>query len=195
MAKPAPSPAQNLFKINLLIQKGAQSQLQFKLLKWILSSGRFIVVLVELVTIGAFVYRYKLDADLADLQAKILEQKPYVESMKSTEDEIRLTQFQLSNIKQIKNDSPNFASALVKLSQLTPRNITLTNIAFDRGSAYPKTSVTISGQTPSNLELSAFIKALQNDAYFSSIDLANISFEGQTVFTIKGDLSQKGGSS
>ncbi len=193
MAKPVLNPAQNLFKVNLLLEKGEQSKLHFKLLKWLLSSGRFIVVLVELVTIGAFVYRYKLDADLANLQEKIMEQKPYVESMQSTETEIRLTQFQLSNIKQIKKDTPNFAAVLVELSKVTPRNITLTNIAFDRSSSYPKTSLSITGQTPSNLELSAFIKALQNNPNFSDVDLSTISFEGQTVFTIKGNLAQTGG--
>lgn len=183
---------QAIFKVNLLIHKEDQPKIYIRLLKWLLSSGRFIVVFVELLTIGAFVYRYKLDSDLIEIQEKIKEAIPYVQSLKQDEILIRQTQFQLSTIKQVKGSAPGFTNAILKISQLTPKNIILTNITLDRSQTFPKTALTITGQTPSNTELSAFIKALQKDPTFFGITLTNISFEGQTNFTITGSLDEKG---
>lgn len=184
-----------IFKVNLLIKKGEQLKLQVKLIRWLLSSGRFIVVFVELLTISAFVYRYKLDTDLADLQDSIKERVPYIQSLKNDEILIRQVQFQLNNIKQTRNENPNFAQVLSKIALITPKNIKLTSISFDRTQSFPKTSLSISGQTPSNVELSAFVKALQKDPIFAEITLTNISFERQTNFTITGILNGKGATS
>ncbi|MDO8498707.1 MAG: PilN domain-containing protein [bacterium] len=191
-----PKPAKfNSFKVNLLIHKGEQVKLYTRLLKWVLSSGKYIVVFVEIVVIGAFVLRYKLDADLGDLQDKIKDQIPYIQSLKNDEILIRQTQFQLSSIKQTKEDSPDLVGVFNKISLLTPQDIKLTAISFDRSQSYPKTTFSLSGRSPSNLELSAFLKALQKDPSFSGITLSNISFEGQTVFTITGSLTSQGGKS
>lgn len=182
---------QAFFKVNLLIHKEDQPKIYLRFLKWLLSSGRFILVFVELLTIGAFVYRYKLDTDLIDIQEKIKEQIPYIQSLKRDEILIRQTQFQLATIKQIKQSNPDYTTTLLKIAQLTPQNIKLTSIALDRTQTFPKVSITINGQTSSNIELSAFIKALQKDPVFTDITLTNISFEGQTMFTITGSLNEQ----
>lgn len=185
-------PRLGFFKINLLVQKNIQPKIYIRLLKWILSSGKFIVIVVELITISAFVYRYKLDSDLIDVQDKIKEIVPYIQSLKNNEILIRQTQFQLQTIQQIKNDSPAFDQVFTKIALLTPQNIRLTNISLQVTSPV-KTDLTISGVTPSNLELSTFIKTLQKDPTFSNITLTNISFEGETSFIITGNLNNKGG--
>lgn len=184
--------ASDLLKVNLLIHKGDQTKLYIRLFRWILSSGRFIVVIVELVVIGAFIMRYKLDSELIDLQEKIKEQVPYIQSLQQDETTIRQTQFQLTTIKQTKAEGLIFSAALVKIASLTPKNIKLTGITIDRTQSFPKTTLFISGQTPSNRELSAFIQLLQKDPAFSEISLTNISFEGQTIFTISGSLTGRG---
>lgn len=80
---------------------------------------------------------------------------------------------------------------LKTLTTIIPQSIKLNNITFDRGLSYPKTSVTITGESPSNIELSIFIKELQKNPVFSDINLTNISFDKQTVFTITGNLTGK----
>lgn len=181
----------NLFKVNLLIHHGEQEKLYTKLIRWAISSGRFIVIFVEMITIGAFIYRYKLDADLNDLQEQINDKIPYIKSLSADEMEIRHTQFQLSAISNLKSENINFISPLENLSTIIPKNIKITNIAFDRTESYPKVSLSISGQTPSNLELSVFVKELQQNPNFSDITLANIAFDTQTIFTITGNLVTK----
>ncbi len=181
-----------IFRVNLLMRKEEQLKVQARLLKWLLSSGRFIVVFVELLTIGAFVYRYKLDTDLADLQDKIKEQVLYIQSLKNDEAQIRQTQFQLATIKQARNDGTNYSSVLVKIAGLTPKNIKLLNITINTTPASSQTTFAVTGETPSNLELSAFIRALQKDPAFAGATLTNVSFEGTTSFTITGTIATKG---
>jgi hypothetical protein len=179
----------SLFKVNLLIHKGEQEKIITKLIRWALSSGRFIVIVVEIITISAFVYRYKLDADLNDLQEQINEKIPYIKSLSADENKIKLTQFQISEISKLKSERVDFAIPLTEISKIIPKNIQLTTINFDRAQAYPETSLSIIGQTPSNLELAYFIKELQSDPMFTNIALSNISFDNQITFTIIGNLA------
>lgn len=192
MGDSSKKPTSSLFKVNLLIHKGDQPKLYTRLLKWLLSSGRYIVIVVELITIGAFIFRYKLDGDLADLHDQIKQKPPYIQSLKNEEIIIRETQFQLTTIKQIKVDSPDFATIFAKIALLTPKNIKLTNISLERTQTFPKTSLIITGSTPSSSELSAFLRSLQKDPTFTEITLTNISFEETTNFTLTGSLSDKG---
>jgi Tfp pilus assembly protein PilN len=186
---PQSSPIKNLLRTNLLNKKGDAIPLQVNLLKWLLSSGRFIVIFVEMIVIGAFVYRYKLDADLISLQEEITQQASYVQSLKSDEEIIRLTQFQLSSIREVKNSRIAYPPILSNVARLTPKNIRLTSINIQNDKTNKTTTLSISGNTPSNLELSAFIKALQSDPQFKDIALSNVSFEASTTFTVNGQIA------
>ncbi|MDD2822659.1 MAG: PilN domain-containing protein [Candidatus Daviesbacteria bacterium] len=184
----------SLFNINLLVHHGEKEKLYSKLIKWALSSGKFIVIFVEIITISAFVYRYKLDGDLSDLQDQINNQKiPYIKSLKADELLIKNTQFQINSISKLKSEKADFISPLNNLSKIIPQSIKLTNISFDRSQTYPKTTISLTGQSPSNMELSIFIKELQKNPNFSDINLTNISFENQTTFTITGTLASTKG--
>lgn len=181
------------FSINLLIHRDQQTKLYERAFKWMLSSGRYIVIFVEILVIGAFVYRYKLDSDLSTLNDKIKEQVPYVKSLQPNESIIRQAQFQLTTIKQIRGGSPNWAAVLVEVSKLTPKNVRLVSVTLGQGRTGSKPTLTIIGITPSNLELSAFIQSLQKSSSFSDITLTNISFEGQALFTLTGTVKSGGG--
>ncbi len=182
------TPFSNLLKVNLLYHPEDQLRLHIRILKWILSSGRYIVVIVELIVIGAFVYRYKLDADSVALQEDIDAQSAYVKSLTTVENQLRLTQFQLSSIGKIKIDNPNYSQFFTRLSAVTPRSIKLTTIILDKTQTPAKTTLTITGTTPSNIELSIFMKALQAEPSLDNILLSNISYDGTTTFTISGNL-------
>lgn len=184
-----------LYKVNLLIHKEQQPKIHIRLIRWLLASGRYIVIIVELITISAFVFRYKLDGDLEEQNSKIKQKIPYIQSLKNEEILVRETQFKLWTIRQTRSIDPNFVEVLTKIAQLTPKSIKLTAINLDRSQSFPKTSLIITGHTPTNLELSALLRALQKDQTFSDINLTNISFEEETTFTITGSLSGKGGSS
>lgn len=177
----------NLIYINLLISQTELARFYLKPLRWILSSGRFIIILVEFVVIGGFVLRFKLDSDLVDLQDKIKEQLPYIQSLRSDEIQVRQTQFQLQTAKQVRLDNQNLSAALTKVAQATPRNVRTLGVNLDRSQAAPKTTLRILAVAGSNYEVSAFVKALQADQSFSAVSLASITFEKPLInFTITG---------
>lgn len=178
-----------LINLNILFSQTNQPKLYLRVFRWLLSSGKYLVVLVELIVISGFVLRVKLDTDISDTQDKIKEQIPYLQALAPDERQVRLTQLQLTTIKQIRHNNPDFVAALNKISSLTPKTIKLTNIFFDRTQSPAKTSLRLVGQSPSNLEVANYIKALQNDQSFSDIILANISIEKDQVnFTLLGNL-------
>lgn len=179
--------------INLLIRQDNKTQFYITLIKWLTSSGRFIVILVEFIVIIAFVARYKLDSDLANLHDKIQNQLPYIKSLQPAESQIRHIQFQLTTIKQIKDGDRDFSAVFSIIASLTPATIQITNITLDRTGSYPNTQITISGNTPSNVELSAFINALKGNKTFTNVVLTNITLQGQSKFVITADLNQQGG--
>lgn len=191
-AKKSEKPPKNqklpIFGINLLIHKGETIKIQLRLLQWLVSSGKYIAIFVELIVIVAVIFKYKLDSDLSDLQKQIDERSQFIQSLSADESLIRQTQFRLSTIKQVRIGNSDFASILFKISTLTPTRITLNNISFSRPSPNDAFKFSASGETPSNVELSVFIKALQKDPLFSGVILTNISFEDKTIFTITGDL-------
>lgn len=177
-------------KIDLIHPQGTQPKLLNRAFKWLLSSGRYIVIFAELVVIGAFVSRFKLDSDLTALQDSIKEQVPYIQSLKADEDLLRQTQFQLSTVKKIRSDTPNWQNILEKISHLTPVNTKVTNVGFDRVQKYPDTTFQINGQATSNTELAAFLKGLQNDSSFNNVSLTNLSYDRQLViFTLSGGIT------
>ncbi len=188
-------PFSNL-NIDLLHPQGDQPKLTTQLIQWLLTTGKYIVIVVEIVVIAAFASRFKLDTDLTDLQDKIKQQAPYIESLKEQETFLRLTQFELSTISKNKADTPLWNELLVKITKSTPVTTRLTAINFDRTLKYPQTAMVITGQASSNIELSAFLKAIQNDSSFSNINLANLSYDRQNIiFSITGTINAPEGSS
>lgn len=180
-----------IFEINLLHPRGEQPRIYAQLMQWLIVSGRYIVIFVEIIVISAFVLRYKLDTDIADLTDQIKSALPYIQSLQKDEAVIRTAQFQLQTIENKYKARLDYPKIISKVASLTPQSIRLTNISVDSSQSTP--SISLSGNTPSNRELSAFIKALTNETTFSEITLSNIAFEGETTFSITGKIQNIGG--
>lgn len=185
------APRKSSLKLNLLVHQGNQPRVHERLIRWLLSSGRFLIILVELLVITGFVTRFKFDADLADLHDQIKQQIPYIESLKNQEVLIRQTHLRLAAVSKARIESPNWSEILSIIIKLAPVNINLNNVSLDRSQSFPKISLNLTGRSPSNIELAAFVKALQKDPTFADISLNNVSFDQQQIiFNITGSLAQ-----
>src|SRR3989344_9262322 len=101
MLKSAQKNPKHRINLNLLYPQGVPEKLPLKFLKWLISYGRYIVVVVEIVVLACFAVRFKLDADLADLKENINSQVPYLESLSVDEALIVQTQQRLSNVQKV----------------------------------------------------------------------------------------------
>lgn len=169
--------------LNLLKPQGNPEKLPTKLISWLLSSGRYIFVVVEAVVLIAFGARFKLDADLATKKEAIEEQIPYIESLKPYEILIRQTQLKLSTIDSAKKTSLDWSAVIKKIADQTPLNVKVSgiNIKKDVGSG----NVHIAGQSPNGNELTSFIAGLKGDQAFSNVNLESVGVEqGVITFTL-----------
>lgn len=185
-----------LLKINLLHRQDQPFKINFSALGWLATTGKYIIIVVELIVIGAFGARYYFDSKLATINEEINNNAlPYLKQLQQTEREIRLTQLQLSTIKKLKADNPAYPNTMTKLTALIPQDITLTNLNFDRTTAAPKVLLSVTGDSPSTKEIGAFLQSLKNDSAFKEVVLTNLSSNSElgTTFTIV-TVVQPGGS-
>lgn len=179
----------NGIKINLdLLRPQSQpQQLAVKIFKWLLSSGRFLIIAVEIVVLGAFLFRFKLDADIATTREAIEEQIPFIDSLSSDEKLIRKTQFQLTTIKTTKQSSPDFAKILDNISKQTPSGVTLSTL--NMGNGIGNVSLKLVASATDNTQLNSFIAGLKSTNLFSDLTLADVSFKSGLInFTLTSSI-------
>src|SRR3989344_2931274 len=107
MAKSAPKKELRL-KLNLLHPNEIPPSLPTRFLRWIVSYGRYIVIFTEIIVVSAFVFRFKLDADLDQLKTDINKDIPYIEGLIADEALIRQTQLKLQTIGTRFDDAPDW---------------------------------------------------------------------------------------
>lgn len=173
-------------KLNLLHPQGVSEKLLARFLRWLISYGRFIVVAVEAVVIGAFIMRFSLDAKLDDLKSKINTDVPLVLNLNLDEALIKQTQLRLSTIKKTFDKEADWTNLLTNLTSILPVKIIFTNVNMERSNS-GQVQFKINAQTDSHLYLSQYLDNLKKDSNFKDINLASINYnQGQIVFTITG---------
>jgi Tfp pilus assembly protein PilN len=176
--------------INLLLPQGSAQKLPVKFLKWLVSYGRFIAIVVEIIVVATFVVRFKLDADLASLKDQINHQVPFIEDKAQDEARIRQFQFKLATIKKTHAAAPDWKSVLENISQQMPSSTKLTTINLDKSSG-STLLFKVSGRSSTSNDLSVLLAGLKQAKSFRNITLTNINFDaGQIVFSISGEVVQ-----
>lgn len=80
--------------INLI--KDQKSDLLERIINWSLGVGRILIIVTELIALGAFLWRFGLDQQLVDLHTEIKQKQAIVGAFKKNEDEYRNLQDRLS---------------------------------------------------------------------------------------------------
>jgi hypothetical protein len=183
-----PKDPENLsINIDLLKSQGSSQKLLAKAIKWLLSAGRYLIIFVELVVLIAFLTRFFIDAQIVQTTEEIARRVPFVEGSKPTEVLIKKTQFQLSTIRQLRANSPEFDAIIQSIADQTPGGISLSKIIFESGT--DKTGLTIEGEATTNLELSNFVYGLKTNNSFSDVGIINVELDNELLnFTITGNF-------
>lgn len=190
MAESAPRPTKLRINLNLLHPKEAPLKLPARFLKWLITYGRFIVILVEVVVVAAFLTRFKLDADLDDLKRKINLDLPYVEGLATDEALIKQTQTKLALIDKTYLNSDKWQDTIVEISAQMPQSIVFSGLLLDEKDE-KSVNFRITGSTQSNSDLGIFLNNLRSLEDLKEINLASISFDkSEIIFTITGSKSK-----
>lgn len=170
--------------LDLLKPQSNPEKLLVKLIRWLLSTGRFIFVFVEALVLIAFIARFKLDADLQANKEAIEQQIPYIESLKPFEISIRQTQFKLSTIDSFYKIYADYAQILKIIADQTPPGVKITNLNLDRNTSI--VTINLNAQAQNNNDLATFLAGLKQDQLFPDANITSIGFEkGSLIFSLK----------
>jgi len=198
MAKTAAPIKELRLKLNLLHPNEIPPSLPTRFLRWIVSYGRYIVIFTEVIVVSAFVFRFKLDADLDQLKTDINKDLPYIEGLVADEALIRQTQLKLQTIGTHYENTPDWQMIFDTISSEIPSSASLTNLSFDNSDEKnPYIPIKMVGSASSSNDLSVFIKKLRekndknNAKLFKDITLDSLSFEkNKLIFSISGAIKR-----
>jgi hypothetical protein len=166
-------PAQKL-SVNLLPPSEFELSFWGRFLKWAVTTGRYIIILTELVVIIAFLSRFKLDEELRNVNEKIQTQVNYLESEQPRLQEFLSVQKRIGLVGMAVQKSSSISGVLKYLEQRKPPEITITQQTVARN------ELTISATTLSETALGKMMLDMSRDRIWRSLDLTQIVSDTST---------------
>ncbi len=163
-------------QINLLPQSEFESSPTGRVLKWILTTFRFIVIFVELIVIMGFIARFWLDIKHSNLNDEIEQKENLIKSYSNFEKEFKLTQKKLAIYKFLNDEKYKPAPSLEKIVKRLPQEITLTSY-----SKKPE-EIIIKGQSLGEQNISQFVANLKAEGEFENITISQIESNEESIF-------------
>lgn len=152
--------------INLLPQKGESFVTQF--LNWVLSIGRLLIILVECLALGTFIYRFDLDMKIVDLHDRIEAQSFILSSFEKSENSFRDIQERLALTKHYDSIGNVTTGVFTDITELGQGKITFRNLTVETEAAK------IEAQAASTVALSQFIEELRNHPSITSVSVDKV---------------------
>lgn len=149
--------------INLLPQKEFESSLYGRVLKWVLSTFRFIVVAVEVVVIGGFLSRFVLDVRNTDLQDEIDQKKIVIDSFAQVEREFLRIQKKLEIFQAYASDENSSSWIFERIIARMPPDLRLSSITIEDG------KIAVLALGANEQAIAQFIANLNDEAAFEKV--------------------------
>ena len=167
-------PSINKKEISLLPNEENSNTLIARILRWLTTVGRVIIIFTELIVISAFLSRFWLDRKNSDLSEIIRQQTAILASTKDFEADYRSLQERLKYISNFYKSQPKYVDNLNSLIQSLPDGIFFRSLTLNSD---PKTS-----QIVAQVELYSyqedsivdFITNLKLNPDISSVDVQKI---------------------
>ena len=118
-------------EINLLPQEEFQASTIGRVLQWLLSTFRYIVISTEMIVMIAFLSRFWLDARSADLTDAINQKQAVIASYSTFESTFRSTQQKLTIFNSFSQDQTRINPVIADITANVPSDINLTEITID----------------------------------------------------------------
>jgi len=162
-------------EISLLADQSFDFTLLGRVVGWLTTIGRFIVIFTELVVIGAFISRFWLDRKNSDLSADLRQKRAILESASEFEDDFRAVQNQISRGKALAVGSEDLVSPLTTVAQKIPDDIIVDDYKFNTLSE--RQTVSLSILVYSESSLAQFINNIITDPSIESVRVGMIKRE------------------
>lgn len=168
--------------INLLPQEEFEASVMGRILKWAMGTFRIIVIVTEMIVMGAFLSRFWLDAQNSDLNDEIKIKNAQISAQSEFEKEFRGLQSKLSIIKTLSQEKKSSEKINLITSKI-PSDAVLSSLSLDNS------SIQIKGIGNSEIGVSQFIANLRSEKSFKSVELVSLNSSEENpsinVFIIK----------
>ena len=152
--------------INLLPLEEFNASTTGRVLKWATGTFRIIVIVTEMVVMGAFLSRFWLDAQNSALNNSIKVTSAQISAQADLEKQFRGIQSKLSIFSKISQGN-NTSTLIEKIIGNVPVTVTLSRISLTRG------AVEVRGSSLSDYDISRFVANLQGEP-FKSAELGQV---------------------
>jgi len=156
-------------RINLIPKEDFERTTLGRIMKWALTSFRFIVIVVELIVIGGFLFRFWLDVQINNLDDEINQKSALISSKSSFEKEFRNVQTKLNLFNQITAADNVSLQVFEDVVGSLPVDTQLTS--FTRQTD----TLSISGATLSEDSIASFIANLEEKERVALVTLKQIT--------------------
>jgi len=146
-----------------------------RMINWLTTVGRVIVVLTELIVVGAFISRFWLDRENSDLSEEIRQKRTILESSVEFENDFRSLQKRLKNVTALVNENSDLEKPIQIIAQEMPGDIFLNSFVYSKTGG--KKSASFSILVFSESSLSEFIDNLSSSPEISSLRVGSIKKE------------------
>lgn len=177
----------NQVNINLLIKSKTGDSLSEQFLSWILTYGRYIIIITQIIVLSVFFFRFKIDRDHTDLKELVTQKQAILESLTDLETEIRRIQGRLANIQTISAHQDSILKVIRFLQQRSPTDTTYTNLILNSD------RISFLASSGNLRSFSYMLRQLQQDKKFSEVTLQDMNRKanGRIDFKIEAKIDLK----
>ena len=167
--------------INLLPQEEFEVSTVGRVLKWAMGTFRIIVIVTEMIVMGAFLSRFWLDSQNSDLSDSINVKAAQITAQAAIEKQFRSIQSKLSIFSQLSGGTAP-SLTVSSITQALPPDITLSGVTITDA------SIQINGVANSEAGIVQFLADLQANKNFTNVNLGQVGSSdinpSQTIFSI-----------
>ena len=175
--------------VNLLQQRRAPPTFWERLYDWVTNTCRIVVIITEILVLGAFGWRFWLDRRLTDLETAIEGKGEILKSLSDQEEEIRTLQAKLTSYKELWTQSSNFTPIIQELNTYIPQETEDLEVSV-RETEEGRTLV-VSGKVDRD-KISDLENSLKDSLSFSDVALSAIEresgLENIYIFTLNANI-------
>jgi len=159
-----------------------------EILDWSLKIGKILIILVEVVALSAFLYRFVLDIQVGNLESEIKLKQTVLYNFKDRENTYRNLQDRLSLATSLTKDNSKVFKIFNDILNLVPQGITVNNISLD------ESGIAMIINVNSVSALSSFTTGLKNYSNVQSISVDKIeSKTASSTLTVSMTITLKKG--
>lgn len=172
-------------KINLIGK--ARVSVADNFLKWAVTGGRTIIVVTELIALGALLYRFTIDRKIIDLHDQIRKAQIFVNAQSAKENDFRSIQTRLLNIKETEEDTEAKIEIMNEiLGSIAKGDFSSTNLTVARH------TISVTGIAFSIFHINNSLEKLKENPNVVSISLDEVSGSAQGIqFKLTIELKQR----